>query len=93
VVEREVQPLGGTAPRYPEMLRTAGVEGTIVAEFVVDTAGRVEPSGVRIVESAHPLFEAAVRQALRGMRFRPAEAGGRKVRQLVRQPFTFSLAC
>jgi hypothetical protein len=25
------------------------------------------------------------------MRFRPAEAGGRRVRQLVRQPFTFSL--
>lgn len=91
LVEREVQPLGGSAPRYPEMLRSAGVEGTIVAEFIVDTTGRVEPSGVRIVERAHPLFEAAVRQALGGMRFRPAEAGGGKVRQLVRQPFTFSL--
>lgn len=91
LVEREVQPLGGSAPRYPEMLRSAGVEGTVVAEFVVDTTGRVEPSGVRIVEGAHPQFEAAVRQALRGMRFRPAEAAGGKVRQLVRQPFVFSL--
>ena len=92
LVEREVIPLGGSAPRYPEMLRSANVQGTVVMEFVVDTAGRIEPSGVRVVEGAHPLFEAAVRQALRGMRFRPAEAGGHKVRQLVRQPFTFSLS-
>jgi protein TonB len=92
LVEREVQPLGGSAPRYPEMLRSANVEGTVIMEFVVDTTGRVEPSGVRVVEGAHPLFEAAVRQALRGMRFRPAEAGGHRVRQLVRQPFTFSLS-
>ena len=91
LVEREVQPLGGGAPRYPETLRSAGVEGTVVTEFVVDTTGRVESAGVTIVGGAHPLFEAAVRQALRGMRFRPAEAGGRKVRQLVRQPFTFAL--
>jgi protein TonB len=61
LVEREVQPLGGSAPRYPEMLRSANVEGTVIMEFVVDTTGRVEPSGVRVVEGAHPLFEAAVR--------------------------------
>lgn len=91
LVEREVVPLGGAAPRYPETLRGAGTEGTVVAEFVVDTAGRVEPATVTIVERAHPLFEQAVRQALRGMRFRPAEAGGRTVRQLVRQPFVFAL--
>jgi protein TonB len=91
VVERAVLPLGGASPRYPETLRAAGVEGEVVAEFVVDTAGRVEHEGVTIVAGAHPLFDAAVRDALRRMRFRPAEAGGRRVRQLVRQPFTFSL--
>jgi protein TonB len=90
-VEREVVPLGNAAPRYPEALRTAGVEGEVIAEFVVDTTGRVEPATVTIVRGAHPLFETAVRDALRRMRFRAAEAGGRRVRQLVRQPFTFSL--
>jgi protein TonB len=91
LVEREVVPLGGAAPRYPETLRGAGVEGEVVAEFVVDTTGRVEPATVTFPQRAHPLFEQAVRQALRGMRFRPAEAGGRTVRQLVRQPFVFAL--
>lgn len=91
LVERAVEPLRGAAPRYPETLRGAGVEGTVVAEFVVDTTGRVEAASVRFAERAHPLFEAAVRQALGGMRFRPAEAGGRTVRQLVRQPFVFAL--
>lgn len=91
MVEREVLPLGGAAPRYPETLRGAGVEGEVVAEFVVDTTGRVETATIAFTQRAHPLFEQAVRQALRGMRFRPAEAGGRTVRQLVRQPFVFSL--
>ena len=92
LVERAVEPVGGAAPRYPETLRSAGVEGEVVAEFVVDTTGRVEAASVRFAAGAHPLFEAAVRQALRGMRFRPAEAGGRAVRQLVRQPFVFALS-
>ncbi|MGZ9247849.1 MAG: TonB family protein [Gemmatirosa sp.] len=91
LVEREVVPLGGSAPRYPEALRGANVEGEVTAEFVVDSTGRVEPSTVAIVQRAHPLFEQSVRQALRGMRFRPAQAGGRTVRQLVRQPFVFAL--
>ncbi|MDF1502389.1 energy transducer TonB, partial [Roseisolibacter sp. H3M3-2] len=91
VVERAVLPLGNAAPRYPEALRAAGASGEVVAEFVVDTTGRVEPSSVAVVASTHALFEHSVRDALRRMRFRPAEAGGRKVRQLVRQPFTFSL--
>jgi hypothetical protein len=32
-----------------------------------------------------------VRAVLPALRFLPAEAGGRRVRQLVRQPFTFAL--
>jgi len=41
--------------------------------------------------SAHSLFVEAVRQALRKSRYYPAEFGGRKVRQLVEQRFTFIL--
>lgn len=92
LVDRAVVPLGGAAPRYPEALRAAGVEGTVVAEFVVDTAGRVEPASVTLADGAHPPFAQAVRQALRAMRFRPAEVDGRRVRQRVRQPFAFTLA-
>ena len=46
----------------------------------------------RGLKSSHELFPAAVRNALPSMRFLPAEVGGRKVKQLVQQPFTFAIA-
>lgn len=91
-VDREVVPLRGVAPRYPSMLASASVEGTVVMQFVVDTLGRVESGSLDVLRADHPLFEQSVREALGRMRFVPAEAGGRKVRQLVEQPFTFALA-
>ena len=91
-VEKVVVALPGTAPRYPDMLRQAGVEGDVRAQFVVDTLGRVEPGSVRVLEATHDQFAAAVRTALSSRaRFKPAEAGGHKVRQLVEQTFTFRL--
>lgn len=92
VVEKEVTPLPGSAtPRYPSMLQSAGVDGSVRAQFVVDTLGRVEQGSFRALESTHDLFTASVREALARARFTPAEAGGRKVRQLVEQTFTFTI--
>ena len=82
---------GSAAPRYPDILRSAGVEGEVLGQFEVDTLGRVVASSFRVLRKSHDLFEAAVRSALPNMRFYPAEIGGRKVRQLVQQPFTFTL--
>lgn len=90
-VDKEVQPMGRAAPRYPEMLRSSNVEGTVVVRFVVGPNGRVEMSSVQTVDSPHDQFTAAVKTALRSMRFRPAEVRGKKVRQLVEQSFTFRL--
>jgi protein TonB len=91
-VEKVVVALPGTEPRYPDMLRQAGVEGDVRAQFVVDTLGRVEPGSVRVLDATHDQFAAAVRTALSARaRFKPAEAGGHKVRQLVEQTFTFRL--
>jgi TonB family protein len=74
---------------YPPSLRASGISGSVLAEFVVDTLGRVESDNFGIVASSHPLFSAAVREAASGAVFRAAMRGGRKVRQLVRQPFEF----
>ena len=82
---------GAPAPRYPEMLRAGAVQGRVVARFVVDTLGRVEPPSVEFPEASHLQFAEAVRQVLPRLRFRPAEAGGRRVRQLVQQEFRFAL--
>jgi TonB family protein len=74
---------------YPPSMRASGVSGTVIAEFVVDTLGRIEGENFGIVSSTHPLFSAAVREAARTTVFRPAIRRGRKVRHLVRQPFEF----
>lgn len=78
-------------PRYPDMLRSSRLEGGVRVIFIVGADGRVEMESVRIVEASHPLFAEAVRAALPRMRFRPAQAGNRKVRQLVEIPFGFTL--
>ena len=92
LVEQAVVALPGTSvPRYPSLLQSAGVDGHVRAQFVVDTLGRVEQGSFRVLETTHDLFTAAVREALVRARFSPAEAGGRKVRQLVEQTFTFSI--
>ena len=88
-----VAPLpGGSQPRYPDILRQAGVEGEVLAQFVVDTSGRAEMNSYKVLKTTHELFGNAVKNALPGMRFIPAEVGGRKVRQLVQQPFTFAIS-
>jgi protein TonB len=91
-VEKPVTALPGATPRYPDILRQAGVEGEVLAQFVVDTTGRAEMSSFRVLKASHDLFGTAVKNALPGMRFIPAEVGGRKVRQLVQQPFSFGIA-
>jgi periplasmic protein TonB len=91
-VEKQVQQIPGSGNlRYPDMLRSANVEGEVLAQFVVDTSGRYESGSFKVLKSSHDLFTAAVKNALPTMRFYPAEVGGRKVKQLVQQPFTFSL--
>jgi periplasmic protein TonB len=82
---------GSPGPRYPDILRSGGVEGEVLAQFEVDTTGRVNVASFRVLRSSHALFEQAVRSSLPQMRFLPAEIGGRKVKQLVQQPFVFNL--
>ena len=91
-VEKQVALLSGApVPSYPEVLRAAGVEGKVVAQFVVDEWGRVETDSVRFLQSDNALFEASVRAALHRMRFAPAEIAGKTVRQLVQMPFVFTI--
>lgn len=91
-VEKQVSGIPGTVNlRYPDMLRAANVEGEVLVQFVVDTTGRADLGTFKVLKSSHDLFTAAVRSALNSMRFYPAEIGGRKVKQLVQQPFTFTL--
>ena len=77
-------------PRYPASLREAGIQGRVVAEFVVDTLGRAELDGMKL-DAPQPLFAEAVRAVLPRYRFTPGEAAGHKVRTRVQLPFDFAL--
>ena len=91
-VDRQVVPLPtNPSPDYPAPLRAARIEGSVSARFVVDTTGRVVMESVVVDATAHRLFTDAVIDVLRRSRFQPAELRGRKVRQLVVQPFVFVL--
>lgn len=94
VVEERPEVQAGTciAPRYPEILRQAGIEGRVLIEFVIDTLGRAERSGLRVINSAHQLFEAPAREAVMSCRFRPGRIQGRAVRVRVQQPINFTIA-
>jgi protein TonB len=82
---------GNRTPVYPELLRKAGVEGSVLVQFIIDTTGALEPESVRIIKSDHELFSHAVRAVLDRHRFLPAEAGGHRVRMLVQQWFEFEV--
>jgi len=79
-------------PRYPEMLRQAGIDGRVLVRFVVDTLGRIDPASVQILSSTHDQFTRAVRDALSGFRFRPAESNGKRIQALAEMPFEFKVA-
>ena len=76
---------------FPPSLFAAGIHGLVIAEFVVDTTGKVEDGTVGIVSSTAPLFSDAVRVALESASYVPALKNGQPVRQLVQQPFEFSV--
>jgi protein TonB len=91
-VEKPVVPApGNQGPRYPEILKSANVEGEVLAQFVVDTSGRVEIGTFKVLKSSHELFTQAVKTSLQSAKYLPAEVGGRRVKQLVQQPFQFQL--
>jgi periplasmic protein TonB len=77
-------------PRYPEALRQAGIEGAVIVTYVVDAAGLVEPTSIRIVSSDHPAFAEAVLASVGTARFTPGRVHGRAVRVLVRQVIRFA---
>jgi TonB family protein len=92
-VEKAVSPVqGNRAPRYPDILRTANVEGEVLAQFIVDENGMADSTSFTVLRSTHDLFTNAVLSTITSFRFNPAELGGRRVKQLVQMPFQFSLS-
>ena len=86
---------GVTAPRkvkgpsadYPERARRQKLEGTVAISLLVDENG--VPQDLAVVESAGPVLDEAVLNAVKQWRFEPATKDGVrvKIRWLVRQTY------
>lgn len=82
---------GNAPPIYPDLLRSAAIEGIVEVEFIIDRNGEVRPGSILVLRSDHARFLDAVREALGGHRYLPAEVGGSPVAVRVRQRFAFIL--
>lgn len=89
-VERKPQELHRVVPTYPEMARSAGIEGRVVIAVVIDTTGSISSATV-MSSSGNSMLDAAAMDAARGFRFTPAYQRDRPVPVQTAIPFSFRL--
>lgn len=80
---------GNPIPKYPSLLERSRIEGRVLVQFVVDTLGNAEMGSFKVLDSSNELFAQSLQATLPKWRFYPAEAGGRKVKQVVQLPLIF----
>lgn len=90
-VDQPAVPIRQPSPRYPPILREAGIEGRVELEFVIDTSGRVEEASLRVVSHSADGFDAAAIESISRSLFVPARVKGQAVRQRARQSIAFRI--
>lgn len=86
-----VQALSQPQPRYPPVLQSAGIAGSVDIQYIVDTTGHAESSSVKIIKSSHQAFEEPAKETILKSVFKPARFRGKTVRQLVMQRVSFKM--
>jgi protein TonB len=86
-----VQQINIPTPRYPPVLQSAGIAGSVDVQYIVDTTGHAEPPSFRVLKSTHQAFEEPAREAIMKGVFKPAKFRGKLVRQLVQQRISFKI--
>lgn len=77
-------------PQYPFELRSAGVQGEVIVDFVVDASGEVTEA--KALRSSRSEFEAAAVDAVSKWKFAPGRKDGRDVATHMQVPIMFRLA-
>lgn len=78
-VDSHPKAIGSISPKYPDLARQRGQEGSLKLMVRIDDLGRVR--NVEVVEASPPgVFEEAALEAFRNARFQPAMKDGRPVR-------------
>jgi TonB family protein len=88
--DASLQPLSSPSPRYPELARGRGREGTVFVEADIDERG--VPSAVRVQQSSgHTILDEAAVAAIHRWRFTPVSSAGKTVPRRVIVPVEFRL--
>ena len=87
------QPELASAPKvdYPALLRSAGIQGRVMVEAIIDTSGRAEPQSLHVIQSPNPGFNPPAMDYVRQCVFRPGRVHGRVVRVLLHVPVDFRM--
>lgn len=87
--EKAPEVVKSVTPKYPELARRAGMEGTVFVRVWVDKEGKVRK--VEIQKSDAEIFNQPAIEAAEQMVFTPAVQGGSPVSVWVAMPFKFKL--
>ncbi len=86
-----VQPISIPTPRYPPVLQSAGIAGSVDLQYVVDTTGHAEANSFKVLKTTHQAFVEPAKEAILKGVFKPAKFKGQPVRQLVQQRISFKV--
>jgi TonB family protein len=86
-----VQPISIPTPRYPPVLQSAGIAGSVDLQYVVDTTGHAEANSFKVLKTTHQEFVEPAKEAILKGVFKPAKFKGQPVRQLVQQRISFKV--
>jgi len=76
------------APSYPYDMRRAGINGSVVVEFIISTEGDVIQT--QVVKSSHREFEMPALQAVQKWKFKPGRRRGQVVNVRASQLLEFN---
>jgi serine/threonine-protein kinase len=81
--------LSGERPAYPKAARLGGFKGTVTADLLISETGEVLHA--RIAESAGPVLDQALLDAVSNWHYQPATKNGVEVRVWIRVSHAFTL--
>ncbi len=90
IVDEYPAPIRCPEARYPDLARSADVEGTVRVLMLLGLDGRVERA-IIAPKGSVPMLDAAALEAARGCVFTPALTNGHPVKVWVSQNYRFSL--
>jgi TonB family protein len=83
------KPIRRFDPEYPLILRSNGLRGEVLTEFVVSDKGAVTEA--KVVRSTDPAFDEPALEAIRRWKFEPGTQNGKPVHTRMQQPISFGI--